>query len=942
MKKIFKYFASTILLAGLVFVSCSKEDIVPANPEEDGEHIYTLTITASKEKAPDTKLLELGGVDNKTLYKKWVLNDEVSVYKGETLAGTLRATTVSADGFDATLTGQLTGTAIATGDELVMKYRSQEYGNQDGTLAGIASTCDYAEAEVTVASVDGSGNITTTADALFKSQQAIVKFTLKNETGDLVPVTKLTIKAEGATDKVEVTPPSRTSEVFVALAGISSKNLILEAKGSDGFDYSFRKADVTFDHSKYYGINVKMFCANTTPLTIMAKNAGTTVKVTNKAAGTIYYKVNNGDEQQIGAGVTSYSISLPNAGDKVSFFGNNNRYGSVNSDGSSNISCNNEFYMYGNIMSLTNKTDFSNIPILPGTRTFSYLFYNNPSLLNHGWKKLVLPATTLLTGCYEHMFELCTALTETPELPATTLAESCYNGMFYRCSTLVKAPDLPAESLGIKSCFEMFKNCTSLVSVPTSLPATSLGNGCYSYMFEGCTSLQTAPSLPAEVLTPNCYLGMFGGCTSLVTPPALPAESLESSCYKSMFDGCKNLATAPNLPAQTLKSSCYENMFTGCSSIVSAPVISATTLATSCCKSMFYGCTSLVAAPALSASTASKDCYNRMFYGCTNLTTIPSTLPGGELAQSCYEQMFGECSKIENAPTFAVTSIQNRACYRMFYKCTKLKKAGGISFNCGEGKLASECCLGMFDGCKALTAGPTLFSATIAEGSCCSNMFNGCENLETFPAILPAMTVGNQSYYQMFRDCIKMTTAPTLPATELTAACYKSMFYNCTSLETAPALPATTLVANCYQTMFYGCTSLASAPALAATTLASNCYSGMFQNCSSLVIPPSLSVTSLEQSCYSSMFYNCTSLAAAPVLPATTLATSCYQNMFYNCTNLSFVKCLATDISASKCTYNWLSGVASTGTFVKAASMTSWELNSVNGIPTGWTVSDAS
>ena len=67
MKKIFKYSASAIVLAGFVFVSCSKEDLTPVTPEEDGVKAYTLTITASREKTPGTKLLEPGGEDNKTL-----------------------------------------------------------------------------------------------------------------------------------------------------------------------------------------------------------------------------------------------------------------------------------------------------------------------------------------------------------------------------------------------------------------------------------------------------------------------------------------------------------------------------------------------------------------------------------------------------------------------------------------------------------------------------------------------------------------------------------------------------------------------------------------------------------------------------------------------------------------------------------------------------------
>jgi hypothetical protein len=40
-------------------------------------------------------------------------------------------------------------------------------------------------------------------------------------------------------------------------------------------------------------------------------------------------------------------------------------------------------------------------------------------------------------------------------------------------------------------------------------------------------------------------------------------------------------------------------------------------------------------------------------------------------------------------------------------------------------------------------------------------------------------------------------------------------------------------------------------------------------------------------------------------------------------------------------TYNWVAGVASTGTFVKNASAT-WDVSGVNGIPSGWTVETAS
>lgn len=175
---------------------------------------------------------------------------------------------------------------------------------------------------------------------------------------------------------------------------------------------------------------------------------------------------------------------------------------------------------------------------------------------------------------------------------------------------------------------------------------------------------------------------------------------------------------------------------------------------------------------------------------------------------------------------------------------------------------------------------------------------------------------GSYYFFANLFNSTKIVDASSLELSEniLTSYCYNSMFYNCTSLVTAPVLPATTLANSCYSTMFYGCTSLVTAPkVLPATTLATACYSNMLSGC--------------------------TSLTTAPELPATTLADYCYNNMFNGCTKLNYIKCLATNISATDCLYNWVRKVASTGTFVKTSSMTSWSTGT-NGIPSGWTVVD--
>lgn len=220
-------------------------------------------------------------------------------------------------------------------------------------------------------------------------------------------------------------------------------------------------------------------------------------------------------------------------------------------------------------------------------------------------------------------------------------------------------------------------------------------------------------------------------------------------------------------------------------------------------------------------------------------------------------------------------------------------------------------------------------------------LFYNCNNIVNVSSnFLPATTLADHCYSYMFIGCTSLTTAPVLPATTLANYCYGDMFNGCTSLTKAPALPTTTLADHCYYYMFSECTSLTTAPELPATTLEGSCYYAMFRGCTSLTTAPELPATTLIYSCYYNMFQGCTSLTTAPELPATTLAFNCYCGMFQGCTSLNYIKCLATDISATGCTSNWVNGVASTGTFVKAPSMTSWETDT-SGIPSGWTVRDA-
>ena len=231
---------------------------------------------------------------------------------------------------------------------------------------------------------------------------------------------------------------------------------------------------------------------------------------------------------------------------------------------------------------------------------------------------------------------------------------------------------------------------------------------------------------------------------------------------------------------------------------------------------------------------------------------------------------------------------------------------------------------------------------TIEQSCAYSKVFRNMTNLiDASKLVLPATTLASNCYSQMFDGCTSLTTAPELPATTLVYSCYMAMFRDCTSLTTTPELPATTLASECYSNMFNGCTSLTTAPELPATTLKESCYSAMFYGCTSLTTAPAkLPVTTLATGCYKSMFNGCTSLTTTPELPATTLTDNCYSYMFKGCSNLNYIKAMFTTTPNNLYTNSWLSGVASTGTFVKNANAT-WDVSGDYGIPEGWTVETA-
>ncbi len=236
---------AALLLAGIsTIVSCTKDDEQPVEGKT-----YHMTVTASKG-GDNAKALTVEGT---TISATWAVGETVTVYnvtKDAALTGNLAA---QSSGDNTTLKGDLTGT-IEANDELLLKFCSPDYSMQDGTLAYIAANCDYAEATVTVASVDG-GAIAATAAAAFENKQAIVKFSLMDAGGTAINASALSVTVD---DVIYATiPASATNELYVALPGISGQAVTLSAKVG-GQWYNKTQAGVTFVNGQYYTVAAKL------------------------------------------------------------------------------------------------------------------------------------------------------------------------------------------------------------------------------------------------------------------------------------------------------------------------------------------------------------------------------------------------------------------------------------------------------------------------------------------------------------------------------------------------------------------------------------------------------------------------------------------------------------------------------------------------------------
>ena len=538
----------TLAAMALMMAACTSEDLTqPQTPNSKG---IPFTATISGKAA--TRAIKENTTDG-ILETSWAKGEKVALMHGG-IVDVMEVTEVGTDG-SATISGTITGSPAdgdkvnlfypasvvdVSGESPEVKTNEQLLAEQDGKLETIAEKYDYrmkdgAKLKVVLGSATLDGTVS------LENQLAIVRFSLSDGTSAL-EAESFEIDDNSGQPIITVTPSSADNVFYVAMPPANAQAFhFIAKKGNEEYFYS--QPSATLAAGKYYYQNMTLKDMLNTPLTLEATADGTTITAKCGREIDFQYAINGGTKIDVHDDVGNQSVDIKlDAGEFVEFYSKRYDVGEYRL----HIFPDKETYVYGNVMSLIDDSGqgFANDKKV-GDDALSYLFFNAEKLVFHPKKRIVLPATTLDSYCYDSMFSGCTGLTELPAdlLPATTLAANCYCSMFKGCTGLTSLPEklLPATTLGsyCSNCYDsMFRGCTGLTELPADLlPATTLAMNCYKEMFHGCTGLTVAPDLPAPTLNEGCYSTMFFGCTKLSSVKCLATTNVLGSAFVTWLNG---------------------------------------------------------------------------------------------------------------------------------------------------------------------------------------------------------------------------------------------------------------------------------------------------------------------------------------------------------------------------------------------------------------------
>ena len=266
---------AALVFMGAVTTGCSTEDD-SKSLDQPASKTVTLTTTISMDGSATTRALTEEGV------KTFAVGDQIAVIYTNTssarvkvLSSALQEGDITNSGKTAKITVTLTNPVAGSVDYIYPANMANSDGTpnlsalcmQDGTLATLASTLDYAKGS---GEMTESGGVFTLPGIALKNQLAICKFKVKNSGGTEITSSITGLTVSDGTNTYTVSRAAAAGPIYVAMLPVSSDKTLSFVANDASNSYYKNVTGKALDVNNQYTINVTMEQGLTTNLSTLS------------------------------------------------------------------------------------------------------------------------------------------------------------------------------------------------------------------------------------------------------------------------------------------------------------------------------------------------------------------------------------------------------------------------------------------------------------------------------------------------------------------------------------------------------------------------------------------------------------------------------------------------------------------------------------------------